>query len=482
MARVRVELDIATVNEAIRRAKAGDEELVEYADAILPGLVLRVRGKAIMWLYKTRRFTKSLGSPPDVGVREARKLAKTAPTELEQRAAAIDLKFTESTYWTWEQLADGYMKRMSEPRMLRRALRQPSVKTIKDIRTAFARPALAVWKERRVNTLDEKDLVAAARATMNAFSHRQATKMLDYIRGALSWAKAQRAAECGLTGALEWWKLIKVPEPEGAKAIEVMRRQRPTANPQFRIEHLARLLLVHESFCAGTNKGRKVSPGIHYGLWWLALTVARTGAAFTLRHNDIAASSSLLPAGWGMATWSAGAMKSRSEFVLPIPSIGVTVLRGMQREWRERINRSQGFGHRSQWVWASTQRQGRDPNNADPRLSGDAIKTHLSTLRGERHDGRMNMLEGLPRFSLHTFRSLASTHLFDRGDVLPSAISAMLAHRLPDDRQAEQARMSQTTERYYLTTQRLAEKQRAMEAWSNDLIAAYRAIGGELPV
>jgi integrase len=266
------------------------------------------------------------------------------------------------------------------------------------------------------------------------------------------------------------------------RAIEVVKRQRPTANPEFRINHLAKLLLIHETFCAGTNNGRKVTPGIRYGLWWLAITVARTGAAFVLRQNDIAVSSSLLPQGWGMATWSASAMKGKSEFVLPIPPLGVTVLRGMQREWRERINRSQGFGHKSQWVWASTHRHGRDPNNSDPRLSGDAIKTHLSNLRGERHYGRMDLLEGLPRFSLHTFRSLASTHLYDRGDVLPSAISAMLAHRLPNDPSLDQARLSQTTERYYLTTQRLVEKQRAMEAWSQDLILAYQAIGGELPV
>jgi hypothetical protein len=53
----------------------------------------------------------------------------------------------------------------------------------------------------------------------------------------------------------------------------------------------------------------------------------------------------------------------------------------------------------------------------------------------------------------------------------------MLAHKLPDEKDAG----SKTTETFYFTGQRMAEKAQAMEVWSDALMGAYFEAGGKYP-
>jgi hypothetical protein len=58
----------------------------------------------------------------------------------------------------------------------------------------------------------------------------------------------------------------------------------------------------------------------------------------------------------------------------------------------------------------------------------------------------------------------------------------MLGHVLPDDNKLDWPRISQTTEKYYLTYQHMDLKAPAMKQWSEALLQAYENAGGTLPM
>ena len=77
----------------------------------------------------------------------------------------------------------------------------------------------------------------------------------------------------------------------------------------------------------------------------------------------------------------------------------------------------------------------------------------------------------------HLTRSVVGNYLDNRADMPAVASSLMLGHALPGDVEAA----APTTQKFYLTSQRMAEKAVAMKAWSDALVAAFLKAGGTLP-
>jgi hypothetical protein len=123
----------------------------------------------------------------------------------------------------------------------------------------------------------------------------------------------------------------------------------------------------------------------------------------------------------------------------------------------------------SAWVFASTRRHGRDPENDDVSVYPNSLNRHLLRMR------EAKALDGLPYFSLHLARTVMGNFL--ETAVSPVASSLVLAHTLPQT--ADEA--APTTRAYYLTSQRMAEKSAAMAAWSEALCEAYTKTGGTMP-
>jgi hypothetical protein len=185
--------------------------------------------------------------------------------------------------------------------------------------------------------------------------------------------------------------------------------------------------------------------------------------------------------GWGLVWWPAEIMKTRIDFWLPIPPFGLHILTCVMRDWRALVNKSHGFQNETKWVFGSTRRIGRDDTNSDVVVAPDALSNHLRNLRGQRQHNHRNHLDKLPYFSLHTIRNAASSYLLDRDDIPPGAASAMLAHTIKGDHDPRHEKQSQTTRQFYDFAQRIPLKTKAMAAWSEALLAAYKNAGGLYP-
>ncbi len=482
MATVRIELTNDVLKKARAEAAAGDIALKDYSCSKVTGLVLRIRGGSISWLLRTKKNSIKLGSPPDMGVREAREAAdkrRLAP----EPAPATSVTVEQRRGWTWNQAAAAYIEHISDIRIVGGRERTPSEHTKIDAERAFNRAPFQVWKEMLVTELTPRHLSSAVREIRRDVSYRQAEKALAYVRSALSWTFNDKGEESGLD-ALDslWWHSIKMPQPAGDEAREIAAKKRPTSNPEFGIAHVAQVLKIHEEFCHGRIGRDKISPGIRWGLWWDLLTVNRSGASTQLRIDDIRWSDDHVPDDWGLVRWPAEIMKGKRDFWLPIPPLGIHVLRNVTRDWTQAVQFGGTNGNRkTSWAFPSTRRIGRDLDNTDIVVTASGLSTHLANMRGKRQAGHRNHLEGIPRFSLHTVRGAASTHIMNRLGGTPGAASALLAHVLPGDNDPKIDAISPTTAAFYSHAQRIPLKLEAMRAWSEALLCEYSKIGGIYP-
>jgi hypothetical protein len=49
------------------------------------------------------------------------------------------------------------------------------------------------------------------------------------------------------------------------------------------VEYLGEVLARHEQYCAGRRGNKRISPGIRWGVWWVALTANRRCTSTKLR-------------------------------------------------------------------------------------------------------------------------------------------------------------------------------------------------------
>ena len=479
----RGEINRDTVSSALQAAAADNAGVHDFADTRIPGFVLRVRGKSVSWLFKTRAHSKKLGAPPQVGIREARRLAEIARAEYSNRQEKAPAAEPEAapSFWTWGQLADRFVAHLASPRIKRGVVRAPSANTVSDAQLAFSRSPLSAWRDRAAPSLTATDMSDVVETTIAAVSYRQACKVLAYVKASLTWALSNGPRDSGMGRVTPWWQAIRAPEPTGEQVDRIIARKRPTAVEQFGVREVALVLARHEDFCRGKTGNRKVSAAVRWGLWWAAITVVRRGAATQLLRSDIAWSDPHIPEGWALARWPAQVVKARRDFWLPIPPLGVQILQAVQRDWRAAVNLTHGAGNKTDWLFASNRRIGRTDTTRDVGLSPSSLNTHLENLRGRRQANHRNHLADLPGFSLHSLRAAAATYLVERRDIADGAASALLGHALPGDSDPQIIRLSPTTEAYYNLAQHIPLKMEAIRAWTDALLDEYKKIGGIYP-
>lgn len=216
--------------------------------------------------------------------------------------------------------------------------------------------------------LTELDKRTLSGAIEQITDRRQREKCAAYVKAALTWAQAKKESESGLADVVPWWVALQAGDPDSDEmdALEARRGALIQAKEDFKLEHLAELLVRHEAYCAGRTGNDRISPGIRHGLWWLAFTAGRRGATVQLLRADLLDADPFGEAGWGRAAWSAEAMKGKTSFWLPLPPVVVGIATACMSEWRRLVDKSHGRLHAdSKWAFASSRRIGRLDDNRD---------------------------------------------------------------------------------------------------------------------
>ncbi|MBP1294315.1 hypothetical protein [Bradyrhizobium elkanii] len=471
MAFVRVEITAKVVQEAARAAAERRAGTGIWADTRLPYLQIRQRAGAAKWVVRFGDTLRSIGDirerhPEFLSVTDARKAATDTYTEL--RYGEPETPVSTDDGWTWADLDREYQAMIAQPRWVNRRMKPPSAGTCDDVRLAFAKPSFTALHTKRLTDLDRPQIHAARDAIK---SHRQKEKNIAYFRAAMNWAADKHPDASGLhEGVDRWWDHLSAGDPDTGTmhAIEERRRVHRQRKADLDVKGIGAVLARHEAYCAGRTAEDKISPGIRWGLWWVCLTANRRASTVQLRRADFLEQDPMGEDGWGRAAWPPSAMKAKTEFWLPLPGVVRDIAAGSIADYTQLVANEHGDWP-SQWVFASTRRFGRDPENDDVSVYPNSLNRHIQRMRDA------DALGGLPHFSLHLVRSAMGDFIAEHVSGVVSSL--VLAHTLPQDE--EEA--APTTRQYYLTSQRMTEKAAGMKAWSDAVVAAYLAAGGTMP-
>lgn len=487
MSSFRIDITAEVVKQAAAMAREAKDStsIADWFDTRQHYLQLRQRGRQVTWYVRARGRSQKIGvanslrGEYDRGyltIKAARDRAAKVYAGIEAPEAPEAVPEA-STAWTWADCDREYQASLKETRWVGGAggrEKPPSRGTQDDVRLAFAKPALQALHPTSLTEMQPIEIVRAIETIHAANGHRVACKTLAYVKSALTWAANKRGATSGLYGATAWWQAIQPPDPTAVEIGKIRQRRSTLAKAkiEFTVDHLAELLIQHESYCAA----ERVSPGIRWGLWWVAYTANRRYSTVALERERLMQTDEFGRDGWGRAVWPIEDMKGRAEFWLPLPPSVLAIANGAMSDWSHTVKRSHGH-ITTRWVFASTRRHGRDPENDDVAVFPNSLNAHLRCLRGDKGKTRENRLEGLPWFSLHLVRSVAGNFLDGAAGVQKVAISAMLAHT---DGDADD-KLAPTTRAFYVQNQRMELKSQAIEAWSEALTRAVEKAGGTLP-
>lgn len=469
----RIQISPDVIKKAVSAAAraADSDQINDWNDTGQPYLTLRQRGRSVRWLVRAYGRSRTIGSATGqyvisdyLGLRDARERAKAIYADMQ---ASRGGEASRPTAWTLSRVCLAYQAMISRPRWINNRLKPASAGTADDVRRAFAQPSYQSLGPVSVTELN-RPLLNAARDGISSFRQRQ--KNVAYVRAALTWAADTHPDESGLTESVDrWWERLTAGDPDAdtMHAIEKRRAQHRAHKAALDVDAIGEILVRHETYCARRTAEEKISPGVRYGLWWVCTTANRRLSTVKLLREDLLSSDPLDPA-MGRAMWPADTMKAKIPFWLPLPPVVRDVALGSIADYTATIAKSHGEWP-SRWVFASTRRYGRDPDNDDVSIYPNSLNRHLARMRAAK------ALKGLPYFSLHLARSVMANFL--NRNVSPIASSLVLAHTLPQS--AEES--SPTTREYYLTSQRMDVKRAAMLAWSEALTAAVAKAGGTLP-
>jgi hypothetical protein len=496
----RCELTKKVLDEAFELALEGKTPLFDYCDESQPYFVLRVRGHSLSWLVKTRDKSIKIGNamPPqhrkrlperrmraskvgdeDLGLRDASKRAKVEWAKLGNQVEEPK----EKPCWTWGQLVEGYKSYISGMREDARGQPiYPSKDTQDDVRLLFGRPEVAKHADKLLNDMDEHWFEDVQEALHKAYGYDAYRKFRAYGRAALNWAQKFKRKESGLDGR-QWWKLAEERRRTSMEVEKKLVRTKALRKKKadFKVEHLGEVLVQHESFCLSRTGNQRVSPGVRWGFWWDSLTGHRRGSGTWIAYDDVVFKDPRLPKGWGLATWQPEVMKSQSEFTLAIPPLGLHIIRCCLRDVEEATQRAGIKNLKSPWIFTSRVIQS---HAGIIPVSGSAMANHIRNMRGKREEyggHHVDILKGIPEFSMHTIRSTMGDYILDETDLPPGVASLMIAHEIPGDHRSEMDKVGDTGRRWYFQAQRIPEKLKAMEAWSDALLKAFHDAGGLYP-
>lgn len=508
----RVKIDLETIKTALAAAAADPAGRERWMDIEERHLMLERRGGRVTWFFKNRSLTRKIGD-----VRKANYKAADQLTPSDARAAAkrmADLKNPpEETapagapVWTWAQMVAAYLKELGRKRSVGQKVKLPSRETQNDVRTSFGinnktkvfnpdkRPSLAILQQMPITELNAHLLGAVVRAIGK---RRPREKFLAYAKSMLNWAYSNSDLS-GLVITTPWWPQLKLPSlpDQEVEDMEAGQRKLALRKKMFDVDEVGKVLARSEEFCADRTSNEKISPGIRFGIWWWALTANRRGSTTRLERANVVATDPLNELrGWGTAFWDAGEMKGRKPFLIGVPPIGMHVINLAISDWQVLVTESHSKDHSSKWVFASTRRVQRigvaDDLDTDIPIHPSSLADYIRNMRGIKNvtknehgdydpaERKPDFLEGIPDFSLHTVRSAATNFFSKYIGLQPAAASAFLGHGHKADKNDPNA-MSEVTEKFYLDTQNMPLKIRAMQAWSEAVMEAYKEAGGRWP-
>jgi hypothetical protein len=308
----RVKFDAQLVKQAIARASlAKDSKFVcDYFDEDLHFLLLRQRGRTLGWFVRAKGRTERIGSvrpndPNYLTPDKARTKAGQVYYGMKPRGAIP----RSGGAWTWADLDREYQEMLTHPRKVGNRIKSPVKATQDEVRRHFNKPELQSWQKLKladIGPLHLRKLVD----DVHRRSYSACVKTMVYVKAALTWAQGEKTLESGLGETPAWWATMKPPQPDGKeiKKIEIRHQALTAAKDALTIGHLAELLVVHESYCAGREGNEKVSPGVRYGIWWLALTANRRFTATRLSRSSLKWPDEWNPYStpdqpWGVAEW-----------------------------------------------------------------------------------------------------------------------------------------------------------------------------------
>jgi hypothetical protein len=493
----RLELKPDVVKRALKLALTGTDRIFDFCDTSQPYLVLRVRGHAASWLVKTRDRTIKIGDAMDknmrarlpehrkrsnaakqtMGLREAREEAKH---EWANMAGAATDRPTPPKGWTWGELVTAYRKYISEMREDAQGKPiYPSKETQNDVRLCFDRPLIAKWSDRPLASLTTEWLEDVQETLHDKHGFDAYRKFRAYGNAALNWAQEFKRRESGLDGR-RWWLLAEKRRRKSKEVTAKLERDKKLKQKKaaFQVGHLGELLVEHEKFCLSRTGNERISPGVRWGLWWDCLTGHRRGSGTQVAFEDIEFKDPHGNPGWGLATWQPDVMKAQHAFTLPIPPLGLHIIRCCKRDWKEAAERSGIKVRKSKWVFASRVVQSMA---GDIAVTGSAMANHIRNLRGLRTGNHKDVIRRIPPFSMHIIRSTMGDFILEESGLPPGTASLMIGHEIAGDRKSELDRVGQTGKRWYFQAQRIPEKTRAMEQWSEALLKAFKKAGGLYP-
>jgi hypothetical protein len=314
-----------------------------------------------------------------------------------------------------------------------------------------------------------------------AYGYDAYRKFRDYGRAALNWAQKFKRRESGLDGR-RWWLIAedRTRTSEEVKAKIERTKELKKKKADFKVEHLGKLLVQHENFCLARTGNQRISPAVRWGFWWDCLTGHRRGSGTWIAYEHVIFENKdpRLPKGWGLATWQPEVMKTQNAFTLPIPPLGLHIIRCCMRDVEEALARSGTKNLNSPWIFTS--RVIRSNAGIIP-VSGSALANHIRNMRGQRDGNHQDVLKDIPSFSMHIIRSTMGDYILDQTDLPPGTASLIIAHEIPGDRRSEMDKVGDTGRRWYFQAQRIPEKLAAMTLWSKALLDAFHDAGGLYP-
>jgi hypothetical protein len=477
----RVNINKDVVAEASAAAAARRPGTNDWGDTKQTYLVLRQRGGSVKWMVRGFKQARSIGDPRDglgrrdyLPIQAARNKAAQVYAELSgsEPAPRAPAPAPAAKTWTWKDLDTAYQAMMAKPRYVNREIKASSEGTCDDIRLSFAKAPLQALHPKLLTELDRRTM----RAAIAQIAHqRPKEKCVAYFKAAMTWAESEHPDESGLDdGKMPWWEKLTAPKPKDDEAAKIVARAvaLDAAKKAFKVEHLAEVLIRHESYCAGRTGGEKVSPGIRWGMWWISHTANRRFSTVKLERDNFEVADEFGPEGWGRAEWPGALMKGRRNFWLPLPPETSHIASSSIADWRQLVNDEHGASHPdSKWVFASTVRV-RDDDDEDRSVYPNSLNRHLQRMR------KAGVLKDVPDFWPHLIRTVAGNYLSTVKGLPGVAASLMLAHKIPEGTKDEAAPV---TKEFYLTNQRMDLKADAMRAWTEALMNSYIKRGGKYP-
>ena len=506
--RVKRKLRPEDVDRAIWLSQNPSEKarVIEWADTECIGLVLRITKRDSNWLIRRRDCTIRIGSCNEIGLYLARDIAQktrdaakrgrnlktfverlvtfSSAPEGEYRDSWRDknnlefadtiadeksdlgrrwLKGEHKLTWTWKNLTDKFLAaklktlKKNYQKEYEHYLRLPEFEIIDDI---------------LIKDLDIADLEIVRDRMLKTYAISTVSRAVRQAREMLTWAWRYHINASGLKECpWEWWMRWRV------EYTSKVRTRRPT------IEELARTMVLADEIRNLAEGEHETYPGTVCALWMAVLTAQRTGSLLMLRPGHLFNPDAEMMKklrGWKIANWTHDEMKGGRDggrpHSLPLPP---RLLRTLERFRAE-------DPRKSEWMFSAKRPQ--------DRLTQSALNLLMYRLQGRVFDHSKKNKPNRPGkpgpkaprlgkirrdlfaefeikpWTLHDVRRSLTRFLDDRR--LGGVASAILGHKLQNDKMPEEERMAEVTELHYNSSQRISLKSEGMKLWVDAILDA----------